>query len=152
MKCVTYLALTVMVTQVVNCCAGCRQRGPHPPRLYCDTNLSTLGTGIAIYKAEHHDQYPPDLNAIVQAGTSAQVLRCPDAKSNRTCDYFFLPPAANAPGTALIVCDLAGNHPDGRNCLRAWCSVDCLTTEQFQAELAKPENAAFAAGLKAAGG
>ena len=87
----------------------------------------------------------------------------PSAEPNRRCDYFYLPPKGlmglggdgaetrpAAPPDALMLCDYEGNHEGCRNVAFATCRVKHLTEAEFQAALAKPVNAAFAAALKKA--
>ena len=66
--------------------------------------------------------------------------------------YFYLPPTAAEPSPeTILACDLAVNHGgEGRNLVKLSGRVDWLTEEQFQAELAKPHNAEFAAALREA--
>jgi hypothetical protein len=117
----------------------------------CGANLNTIGKGLHIYLAEY-DQVPPDIWTLVQQGTSAQAFKCPSARGNRRSDYFFLLPPMDVPGTTIIACDYRGNHKDGRWVLAYQATVQWFTEAQFQAELAKPENAAFAKALRQAEG
>jgi hypothetical protein len=119
----------------------------------CQVNLHAIGAGVQQYKAHNNDAYPPNLEALVGAGSVQQpMLQCPAAATHRPCDYFYLPPAAGAPGNMLIACDFTGNHPLGRCTLLANGMGTFLDEASFQQTLAKPENAAFAAALRQAEG
>ncbi|KPK82717.1 MAG: hypothetical protein AMJ81_09435 [Phycisphaerae bacterium SM23_33] len=127
--------------------------GPRmPQRAACAANLNSIGKGYHIYLADY-DVPPPNVQALIAAGTSAQLFKCPMAKGNRPSDYFFLPASGpDAERTTIVACDFRGNHKDGRNILYHSGSVRWTDEETFQAELAQPHNAAFAAALKKAEG
>ena len=76
----------------------------------------------------------------------------PSAEENRRCDYFYLAPSPGAPGDLLMACDFKDNHGGWRSVLYVPGNAKKLTEVEFQAELAKPVNAAFAAALKNAEG
>ena len=129
-------------------------------RTMCEANLHGIFLGLTMYQAENMDVYPADLDVLVaQRLVPEETLRCPSAEANRRCDYFFyLPPAklldemADVSGV-VIACDLAGNHRgDGRNVLYLYGNVEVMNEADFQAALADPVNAAFAAALRAAEG
>lgn len=124
-----------------------------PQRAVCAANLHSIGTGYQLYIADY-DVPPPDEQTLIAAGTtSAQLFKCPSAGGSRPTDYFFLPASGpDAEPTTIVACDFRGNHKDGRNVLYHSGSVCWMDEEAFQAELAKPENAAFAAALKKADG
>ena len=68
--------------------------------------------------------------------------------AGRTYDYFYFPPKSDADPMTIVACDIGGNHRDGsRNVLRAAGSVHRMSAGEFQAALADPANAAFAAAL-----
>ena len=125
-------------------------------RCRCGGNLNAIGNSIAAYWAENQGAYPRDLDVLVRQGLVAKtMLRCPGGEGNRRCDYFYLAPSGDAaavPDDLLVACDLRGNHRDVRNVMYASGSVKRLTEVEFQAELAKPVNAAFAAALREAEG
>lgn len=119
----------------------------------CTMNLNALGKGILMYQAENKNNYPADLNSLIKVEhLPPEWLNCPSAtEKGRTCDYVYAPPEINAPlSTTVIACDLAGNHKDVRNVLHVSGSVTRMQEAEFQAALAKPENAAFAAKLRQA--
>jgi len=69
----------------------------------------------------------------------------------RTCDYFLHAPVGPPHPETLLACDLSGNHRnDDRHVIYASGQTVHLTSEEFQAELAKPVNAEFAVRLAAA--
>lgn len=125
-------------------------------RSVCATQLSSVGKACAIYVMDY-DTSPPDLDTLMAHGSMpANVLKCPSADGGRQCDYFYLdigpPMGVRDPTAAIMACDYKGNHEDGRNVLYVDGHVEWLTEAQFQAELASPENAAFAAALREAEG
>ena len=118
----------------------------------CGSNLNGIGKAAAIYQAENADAPPPNLSVLVSGKMiGSRGLKCPVCQKAATSgsDYFYAPPAANAPPTALVACDFRRNHADGsRNMLCADGTVRLVQTRaQFKAELSKSENAAFAAAL-----
>lgn len=121
-------------------------------RASCGTHLNSIGMAVLMYQSENNDQFPPDLNALVRAGQPAGLFICPSATRGRTSDYFYAPAPTGAPLSTIIACDLAGNHKDFRNVLVASGSITNMHEAEFQAALAKPENADFAAKLRQAEG
>ena len=135
--------------------------GPYRPRFLCGGNLNAICKGIVLYAMENEDAYPPKLEVLIGEGSvSWNRLRCPavdekmpqelSREQYQRCDYFYLPPSGDpgdVPGYLLLVCDLRGYHDGVRHVLYARGEVKRLTEEEFQAELAKPVNAAFAAAL-----
>ena len=119
----------------------------------CGVNLKILGENVALYMAGHDDVPPPDISVLVNSqGMSPEVLECPAAYTpGRPSVFVFFPKTGDVPGTTLMACDYRGNHPQGqRVVLRFDGKVVLVKTEAaFQAELARPENAAFAAALRA---
>ena len=128
----------------------------------CRSNLSKIGKEISMYAALNQDAFPADLEALVtEQGMSRKMLQCPSAGGKRQCDYFYfyLPPPgepaedpADIADDLVLACDLRGNHREGRNVVYASGEVKWFEEKDFQAELAKPINAAFAAALKEAEG
>ena len=129
----------------------------------CGRNLNGIGKGIAMYQTENQDAFPPNLEVLITEDcVSWKMLRCPvvdrtmpqepSAEENRRCDYFYLAPSLGAPGDLLMACDYRDNHGGWRSVLYAAGNAKGLTEVEFQAELAKPINAAFAAALRKAEG
>jgi len=136
-------------------------------RALCGGNLNGIGKGIAMYATENNDAYPPNLQVLITEGSvSARMLQCPSAGGNRRCDYFYFPPpgdpaedpAEDSPYVwrdmeLLVACDFKNNHGgEGRNVMYASMLTKWILEDAFQAELAKPVNAAFAAALRKAEG
>jgi len=122
-------------------------------RAVCHTTLSNIRTGIAMYRVEYEDAFPPDLEVLITEHTMpGEFLHCPAVEQHRRCDYFYLAPSgdpADVPEDSLLACDFKGNHGgEGRNVVYASEKVKWLKERDFQAELAKPVNAAFAAALR----
>ncbi len=122
-------------------------------RAACTLNLHGLGIAIVEYSAATDGTYPPDLRAL-PAQELPEMLKLPTADSGRQCDYFYLAPTVSEPdGDVIIVCDFRDNHRGkGRNVLQADGRVTWMKKAKFQAELALPVNAEFAAALRAAEG
>ena len=119
-------------------------------RTVCIHNLHQIGMAVQMYRVDKN-QSPKDLDALIeQKVITASGLKCPTANSPRKSDYFYLPPADNAKAEVIVVCDLAGNHPNGRNVLFHDGSVRWMSEQDFQTELEKPENAKFAEAIKKA--
>ncbi|MHC4986069.1 MAG: hypothetical protein ACYTFO_07935 [Planctomycetota bacterium] len=127
------------------------------------TQLSDIGQAVHVYandSAIHRGgerEFPPDLQTLVRFRLlSPGHLKMSWLKDNgRACDYFYLPPAG-APMDpdlnmgALMVCSYADGHRRNiRLVLYRNGNVDRLTTDEFEAELAKPENAVFELALRA---
>ena len=122
----------------------------------CAANMNAVGKGVQLYMTDYDDAPSPSLDALIEEGLiQREHLECPSAKDGTPWPhYFYLAAPADAPGSTIIMCDLKGNHPrDGRNALTLGSSVKKFRTEaDFQAELAKPANAAFAKALREAEG
>jgi len=120
-------------------------------------NLVQMGRAIAIYQAENDDQFPPNLDVLLDDddALSPRALRCPadstpDAQLNGGSSYFYCAPEDEADSTTIIACDVAPVHPrhrgsnNARNYLRADLSVHPCTEPEFQQLLQQPENSRFA--------
>ncbi|NLF31421.1 MAG: hypothetical protein GX591_11125 [Planctomycetes bacterium] len=138
-----------------------RRSTAHSPVLYCMMRLRGIGNAIAIYGMEHADAWPPDLYALVlDYHVDERQLACPADAVRGGIDFFYIPPAwAGDPSpppedTTIIACDLKKNHAGGsRNVLfRNWQVRNYVRDPDFQSLLSRPENAAFAAALRAAEG
>jgi hypothetical protein len=123
-------------------------------RTVCMSNLRSINSAIILYKAEN---WPADLQTLPAAYVgSPKLFVCPCVRGDRrpvgrTYDYFYFPPKSDAAPRTIIACDFGGNHRDGsRNVLRAAGSVHRMSAGEFQAALADPANAAFAAALSQA--
>ena len=120
----------------------------------CQAQLNSVGVAIASYRGGYAGAAPADLQMVVDDGLlSAEVLECPSEPTSGNVDYFYFPLPAGAPGNALMACGWKANHSgEGRNALSASGRAKWLTEADFQAELAKPHNAAFAEALAEAEG
>jgi hypothetical protein len=113
--------------------------------------LNSIAMAIQMYMDDNDGTAPPDLQTLVDAGMIApEMLKSPMGGTGRERDYFYFPPAEDAEDRALVACGLTGGPAGGRNVLRHGGTVELLTETDFQAELAEPQNAAFAAALKKA--
>ncbi len=126
-------------------------------RLKCEINLQTIRMAALTYyfeKIQENDAPPPDLDVLVDEGMlPREALTCPVADSGRTCDYFYLHPKEGilAPDGTMIACDLKDNHAgEGRNVCYSDGNGEWLSEDKFQRKLNLPENAKFAAALRAA--
>lgn len=116
----------------------------------CVANLKAIGIAMHEYAAGHDDQYP-DLDDLIKGGYIVpSTLKCPSAPGERDNDYIFLKPDASTPGGQIVACDRKGNHKgQGRSVLYASASAKWMGEAEFQAELRKPVNEAFAKHLRA---
>ena len=127
------------------------------------SQLNAIGQAVQVYandSAIHRGggpDFPPDLQTLVRSRLlSPRHLKMSWLKDNgRECDFFYLPPESGWADPdlntgALIACSYADCHVAG---VRTVLSMDGrarrLTPDEFDTELAKPENAAFAAALRA---
>jgi len=116
-------------------------------------NLNQIGKASEMYQA-NYDVPAPTLQHLVDEGlVGAKSLKYPGAGTGRDSDYLYEPPPPEVDLSVpiLVACELKGDYTDdGRNVLYNASAVKWLSSDAFAAELAKPENAAFAAALKAA--
>jgi len=145
------LMLTAMIVPAV------QQALDQTNRTKCTSNIISIGSAITFYRAVNDDKWPADLTALTPEyvrSPAVYVCRCVrdgNRPAGRTYDYFYLAPTSNASPQTIIACDFDGNHRDGsRNVLFANGSVIKMTAAEFQASLADPANAAFAAALRQA--
>ncbi len=121
-------------------------------KVVCRVNLQGIVMSVNMYIQEH-DEAPATLEALIEDGLMGEdILKCPAAESHRDSDYFYHPPAEDAPKETLIACDYRNNHDGHRNALDLDGTVYWVTEEAFQQLLDKPENAAFARALREAEG
>lgn len=127
----------------------------HP--MTCPRNLRDIVRATHEYGREKGGQFPlpPDLQTLIDEELMhEEALKCPSANSTRACDYFYLAPeegAAEAPSRTIVICDLKDNHAGkGRYICHLDGSVMWLSEAEFQRKLNLPENAKFAAALRAA--
>jgi hypothetical protein len=98
---------------------------------------------------------PPSLEYLVEKGKiKPQDVRCPSCQT-RQIGYCYLPPKtiksilerSKEASFELRLCDFAGNHKGIRNIVTNDGQVQAIKEADFQALLARPENAAFAKAL-----
>jgi competence protein ComGC len=120
----------------------------------CQANMATLGQGMSIYKTEYKDVCPPNLDTLIKSGNvSEQSLHCPSSWNSPTSrDYIYVCPIKMCDPKTIIACDCGTWHTNGgRSILYTDGSVRFAKTDaDFQAELAKPINAKFAAAMREA--
>lgn len=90
----------------------------------------------------------PDPNLILLADPAR--MRCPSATTHSRMDYFYLPLDLEESDDQMrmMVCDFRSNHQGrGRNVYFGSGEVRWLTEDEFQNELQKPRNSAFAEAL-----
>jgi len=122
----------------------------------CTSSLAAMSRATAAYKAQHDGNWPPDLQSLRTVKVDdmqTESFLCPCVRGDRrpagqTYDYFYFPPKSSAAPRTIVACDFGGNHGDGsRNVLFADGKFRPMSAEEFQAALADPANAAFAAAL-----
>jgi type II secretory pathway pseudopilin PulG len=126
-------------------------------RTVCMSNLRSINSSIMLYKSENDGNWPADFQALITKFQAPPTMfTCPCVRSGsrpagRTYDYFYFPPKSDADPRTIVACDIGNNHRDGsHNILRAAGSVHRMSAGEFQAALADPANAAFAAALRLA--
>jgi hypothetical protein len=121
----------------------------------CRNNLNAIGKAVAMYKVENRNQYPENIEALIERRLAPRsAFNCRSAQirgRDRGYFHFFPKRGSNVRGSAFMICDLKGNHPDGRAVGNVSGQVFFLSEEKFQSELTKPENADFARAMKDAG-
>lgn len=130
----------------------------HANLVLCLSNLSGIGKHLLAHAVANRGQMPPDLNAVPDPnGVLPGLLCCPAVETTPPsvgrCDYFYHPADGAATSKRIVACDYRTNHGGYRRCvLLSDGTVWSFTEPQFQAELARPENAAFAEALRKAEG
>jgi len=62
-------------------------------RASCLQHLKEIGIAALDYRLNHNDQYPPDLDTLVQEGLlKPETLRCPSKRDAAELDYIYAPP------------------------------------------------------------
>jgi prepilin-type processing-associated H-X9-DG protein len=119
-------------------------------RAICGANFHSIGQAVALYQRDNKAEFPPTLQHLIDAGQGERAFTCPSTRHEKPFDYFYLPPTMDAHWDTIIACDFEANHRDIRNVLFADSHVRAMEIEEFEQELAKPHNAAFAAALREA--
>jgi len=126
---------------------GVREHAEWRRTNYCRNRLAGITDAVQRYMREHDETPPPSLQPLVDDGRLwPERNACPSAESG--WGYFIHFAGLTDPESGMVVCDLKGNHGDHRNVLYGNSSLRTMDEDAFQAELVKPENAAFAAELR----
>ena len=113
---------------------------------------------MMMYAEEWDGQPAPNLAALnAYTGGPPGITSCPSRQPRKPgrVDYLYVPQPLmemERPQETILLCDLKGNHEDGRNVAFGDGHVTWMSEDDFQALLARPHNAAFADGLKKAEG
>lgn len=122
-----------------------------PERVRCMVNLKNIGYAVVLYQEENEDVFPPTLQHLIDSEIMPSGnITCPFAENDRQIDYFYFPPAKLSPDNTMMACDFRDNHDDYRNVVLVDGSISGFTEQEFQDALKEPQNAAFAAALRAA--
>lgn len=125
-------------------------------RLGSSTGLTVLHAAALDYQ-RGHGVLPPDLPTLAARSGYPGVGRHRHRLGGpaRPYDFVYLPPAPGSPpATTIMACDLGDNQEKGRRFVLYADGrvVGPLSPAACAAEFARPENAAFAAALRAAEG
>ncbi|MCE5325722.1 MAG: hypothetical protein LLG01_04855 [Planctomycetaceae bacterium] len=120
----------------------------------CLVNLKTIGGAMREYERSK-DAVPSKPWDLVEEGLlPLTAFRCAtdDTWQQGQSSYFLhwkVQEGYPADVGTIIACDLKGNHEKGRNCLTRGGNVQWMPEDKFQIALTRPENAPFAAALRA---
>ena len=109
-------------------------------RYSCAANLRGIGMALYIYANDYDDQFPSDLEKLIQAAEMpANGLVCPNTKLKDS--YIYRGATLTTPDSPLMIMvyDKKGNHEDGRYVLFLDNQVDLVTEERFM-ELIEEDN------------
>lgn len=114
-------------------------------RIYCSNNASIISRAVNAYTSE--GKPAPSQPALFPSDYD-KPWRCA-RYWDLAVGYFYFPPAVDAPTSTIIVCDYFANHKDtGRAVGYLDGSSKWRTEQEFQQELQRPENRAFAEALR----
>jgi hypothetical protein len=111
-------------------------------RRLCATVLSGMGKAFLIYANDHNDEFPPDLETLVDTVEYPRSdLICP-AMRHRPDYESYVYRGVDTGGTSvepniILVHDRAGNHEGGRYVLFVDSHVEWVTEERFQELVAR---------------
>ncbi|MDD3088648.1 MAG: type II secretion system protein [Candidatus Omnitrophica bacterium] len=94
-------------------------------RVLCANNLRELGLASFIYAREHKGEFPPTLEALYEEKyvSDMRLVDCPATKSQGTLkdpEYVYAKGmTVSSPSTETLLADKDGNHPQGRNIVKA---------------------------------
>ncbi len=119
----------------------------------CLANLKTIGFALREYDRSRNAM-PGRLQDLLDARLlPEEAFKCSNDKGWQkgwSSYFFFLGDEADeADASPFIACDLKGNHTDGRCFLTRVGNVFFIKNEDIEQRLAQPQNAAFAAALRA---
>ncbi len=102
----------------------------------CAAQLQGLGTAVTMYQLDNNDQFPPDLQALVDAEyASENILICPALHNSPDQVHYIYRGAGltgDIPGQLIIIYEPATNHTHGeQNVLFADSSVQRVTDDKF---------------------
>ena len=103
--------------------------------LSCKNNLRQMGIAIQVWRTDHDDALPPDLQTLVDHKyLTIKVLKCPCAKTAAgALDYRMVKTQGRTFAEAdVVVYDRAGNHAGGRYVLLYNLQVVWLAEEDFK--------------------
>ncbi|MHB1157848.1 MAG: hypothetical protein ACYC26_13555 [Phycisphaerales bacterium] len=86
----------------------------------CPVHITRIMNAMLIYSLTNHDQFPPDLNILVNDGSiTPDMLHCPDARSlSDTANYIYVYPNTgfnSAPDAILLYEPLRNHRGEGMN-------------------------------------
>jgi hypothetical protein len=106
-------------------------------QLSCMNNLRQIGLAIRMYRIDHDDKMPANLQALIDKKylSNRKVFRCPSVRPGEegAIDYAMVKTEGKTfEETSIIVYDRTGNHAEGRNCLLYNGQVVWLAEEDFK--------------------
>ena len=127
---------------------------PQPMDVSCQANVKALWRIVEAYETQNGRS--PEAKELFQ-DESVRRMQCPFRRreGKHGDSYFYFPPAWGAKDHRLVICDLQQHDKWSQKRSVAFSDDDnarSLTPKAFEAELAKPKNADFAAAFVAAGG
>ncbi|MCE5326412.1 MAG: hypothetical protein LLG01_08335 [Planctomycetaceae bacterium] len=120
-----------------------------PPKPDCLTNLQSIGVRLSEYQIAH-GRMPAQLSDLDANRFPPVASRCPRdraCQSGYSSYFYFLNTSRSQ--NAVVLCEIQPLHNGKRGVLHYWGWTELLDDDQFQKALARPENAAFAAALRA---
>jgi len=117
----------------------------------CSMHLGLLGRSLLVYTDRTGEVMPSLEYGEANGHILGTSVRCPAVACWDSPSYFYLPRRMEGSPVGLVACDYGGNHiGGGRAFLRTSGQAGWMGPKEFETELSKPENAAFAAALRAA--
>ena len=114
-------------------------------------NLNGIGKALVLYGGTENGARPQTLRPLVAEGfVGEKGLFYPGRAGDARAAYVYLPPVGGDPKDTIIACEQIGCSEGGRNFLTSDGVVHWVAEDEFQAELAKPQNARFGEALRKA--